>query len=355
MTNNARSAFALSPTDIEIVDADPRIKDVRIGQRLGMSRPTDIRRVIKANQIELERYGLVRAVRAPIVSGKGRVTDTYEYYLNEAQTLLLCMLSRTARAAEVRQEVITVYMDYRRGQQVDPAALVEQVVQAVLARLSSAPVAPVVPAMALPSPDHLHVQQAMQAITRPASGGEVQAARLYAAYGRAVVAIGIPRRKRGVALYQGLVLRRRAGLVPDGQRVALAALLADLAVVGYSPLACLRAVLVMRGRRQAVAGSLAALYVDAAQGRLTDDIYQLLVAVVRDALGRIAALLDGQPVAGPSFRAVYAQGVERYRVMVRDHYAPSACPRGADPAVWRVQVALHWTCVRLAVGKMEGW
>lgn len=37
------------------------------------------------------------------------------YYLNEEQALLVCMFSRTERAAAVRKEVIEVYMAYRRG------------------------------------------------------------------------------------------------------------------------------------------------------------------------------------------------------------------------------------------------
>ena len=97
------------------VNNEPRIKDVRIGERLGMAKPLNIRRTIEANMAELEQHGLVHAARTPIISGKGRVTYVTEYYLNEAQTLLLCMFSRTAAAAEVRKEVIGVYMVYRQG------------------------------------------------------------------------------------------------------------------------------------------------------------------------------------------------------------------------------------------------
>ncbi|WP_085090269.1 hypothetical protein [Azospirillum oryzae] len=37
------------------------------------------------------------------------------YWLNEGQVLVICMLSRTPQAAQVRKEVIEVFMAYRRG------------------------------------------------------------------------------------------------------------------------------------------------------------------------------------------------------------------------------------------------
>jgi len=104
----------LSIQDIHFISNEPRVQDVRIGERLGMAKPTNIRQVIEANMAELERYGLVHAARAPIVSGKGRTQEGTEYHLNEPQTLLLCMFSRTEKAADVRQEVISVYMAYRK-------------------------------------------------------------------------------------------------------------------------------------------------------------------------------------------------------------------------------------------------
>jgi len=38
------------------------------------------------------------------------------YHLNEEQALLICMLSRTERAKQVRAEVIRVFAAWRRGQ-----------------------------------------------------------------------------------------------------------------------------------------------------------------------------------------------------------------------------------------------
>jgi molybdopterin synthase catalytic subunit len=110
---SATSASPISLSDLETADDEPRVKDVRIAERLGMTQPLNIRQTIEANRGELERYGAIFTHR---VKNTGRGRSATEYYLNEPQTLLLCMLSRTDRAADVRQEVIEVFMAYRRGE-----------------------------------------------------------------------------------------------------------------------------------------------------------------------------------------------------------------------------------------------
>lgn len=105
----------LNVGDLTPTADEPRILDVRVGERLGMAQPLNIRAVIENNRAELEGYGSIHAARELIEHGKGGQREITAYYLNEPQTLLLCMFSRTARAAEVRREVIAVYMAYRRG------------------------------------------------------------------------------------------------------------------------------------------------------------------------------------------------------------------------------------------------
>lgn len=106
-------ASALTLSDIETTADEPRILDLRVAERLGMANPHSIRETIETNRAELERYGGISRRRRENRSRRGR--PGYAYYLNEAQTLLLCMLSRTERAADVRQEVIEVFMAWRRG------------------------------------------------------------------------------------------------------------------------------------------------------------------------------------------------------------------------------------------------
>lgn len=99
-------------------DDEPRIKDIRLGERLGMAQPLNIRQTIEANRAELEAYGEVFTRRVKTGSKGGR--PGIEYWLNEPQALLLCMFSRTDAASEVRRELIEVYMAWRHGK--TPAA-----------------------------------------------------------------------------------------------------------------------------------------------------------------------------------------------------------------------------------------
>lgn len=105
----------LSLSDLDGIGEEPRIKDIRLGECLGMAQPWDIRRTIEANRPELERYGPLRAAPDMVTIGSGAQREVTAYYLNEPQALLLCMFSRTERAADVRQEVIELYMTVRHG------------------------------------------------------------------------------------------------------------------------------------------------------------------------------------------------------------------------------------------------
>ncbi len=97
-------------------DAVPRVQDVVIGERLGLARPTNVRQTIEANMAELEAFGPLHAVNAMVGIGSGATRTVTEYHLNEEQALLVCALSRTAKAAEVRRDLILTYTAYRRGQ-----------------------------------------------------------------------------------------------------------------------------------------------------------------------------------------------------------------------------------------------
>lgn len=103
----------LDQSCLEIIDEEPRMKDVYIGQRLGMAQPLNIRKVIENNFDELSDYGPIHAQREMVGIGSGAKRETTVYRLNEAQAVLVCMLSRTKRAAKVRKELIDLYMVYR--------------------------------------------------------------------------------------------------------------------------------------------------------------------------------------------------------------------------------------------------
>jgi hypothetical protein len=378
-------AFALSPADIDASQDEPRIKDVRVGQRLGMARPTDIRRVIDANRLELERYGSLRAVRAMIAAGKGAQRETLEYYLNEAQTILLCMFSRTARAADVRQEVISVYTQWRaqrqgaaRGGADVSAEVIAHTVRAVLAEMGygpqhqgtapargSAPARGAVPTGELfaapqPVPDVAGVEDFLRACTRPDPKGRIQAAPLHAAYaawcqrvgkdamtqtafGRVMFALGITRATAKVRFYLGLRLCNPSP-VPHGRRGDMLALFRDVASVGHSGPALYRVALYLRGDRARPAkGTVAGIYADAAEGKLKGDIYRLVVAVVRDGLAHLEAILDdhaGQSDPLPPFLSQYRHSAETFAALVAGRYGDAPPPPGSSTRAWQIECAL---------------
>lgn len=102
---------ALSLSDLNTaIDQEPRLLDLRIAERLGYERPRVIRELIERNRDEIETYGSI-AVR----HGAYRGHTFSEFWLNEAQTLLICMFSKTSKAAAIRSEVISVFIAFRRG------------------------------------------------------------------------------------------------------------------------------------------------------------------------------------------------------------------------------------------------
>jgi hypothetical protein len=128
---------ALAIADLTPMGGEPRVLDLKISERLGFWRDLDIRKIIKRNDVELSRYGVLATVAK--TSGEKGGRPTTEYYLNEAQALLICMKSDTEKAADVREQIIKVFMAYRRGEFVQaglaPAPVDQTVV--VLQRLEA--------------------------------------------------------------------------------------------------------------------------------------------------------------------------------------------------------------------------
>lgn len=104
------------------------VRDTDLGERLGMSRPADIRRTIEANRQELEGYGHLHVERAN--SGRTGSRLSTAYNLNEAQALLLCAFSRAPKAAEVRRELIMGFMAQRRQANAAPIGVENRAVAA---------------------------------------------------------------------------------------------------------------------------------------------------------------------------------------------------------------------------------
>lgn len=86
--------------------------DTALAEKLGMARPTNIRCLIEANMEELASFGHVARGECNVPMPRGGVKKTLAYYLNRQQSLLVCILSKTEKAKEVRAEVIRRFDAY---------------------------------------------------------------------------------------------------------------------------------------------------------------------------------------------------------------------------------------------------
>lgn len=96
---------------VTIIDGEPRVLDILVAERLGFERPRKIRELIERNLEEIEVYGVCPTVGK--TSGPRGGRPTKEYWLNEEQALLVSVLARTPKAAEVRRALIQSFMTYR--------------------------------------------------------------------------------------------------------------------------------------------------------------------------------------------------------------------------------------------------
>lgn len=104
---------ALAVTDLRQIEGEPRVADLRLGEVLGFGHPVNIRKVIRRNEAELGRYGGVFSTAEKTSDVGGRPGTAY--YLNEAQAVILCMFSRTAQAADAREQIVKVFLAWRHG------------------------------------------------------------------------------------------------------------------------------------------------------------------------------------------------------------------------------------------------
>ena len=143
----------LTVANVREIAGEPRILDLDVADRLGFGRSRDIRKLIRRYRLRFERFGEIRVTLGLPSSARGefrsnlernsdarggfrynlernpdarggfrdnlarnsrrRGRPTTEYWLNEYQTVLLCVLSRADKAAAVQDEVVRVFVDAR--------------------------------------------------------------------------------------------------------------------------------------------------------------------------------------------------------------------------------------------------
>ncbi len=159
----AGSPHAFDPSALREFDGDPRIRDIDLAKRLGMADLHKIRALIRKNEVELKEYGPISARQAEISNevssasegSRGRGRPGRDFWLNEGQALVLCALSRTVRAAEVRRALIECFLAHRRRKVSSEGGVLDalerltdrlDVLASVVARIeAAAPIAPPAP------------------------------------------------------------------------------------------------------------------------------------------------------------------------------------------------------------------
>jgi hypothetical protein len=106
---------SLAINDLLRVGDDARVLDIRLAEALEFERPRAIRQLIERNDVELEIHGPLPRHVAMVDRPQGGGRASTEYWLNEAQAILICMRSDAPRAAEVRAEIIAVFQAWRHG------------------------------------------------------------------------------------------------------------------------------------------------------------------------------------------------------------------------------------------------
>lgn len=93
------------------IDGEPRIHDLLLAERLGFERPVNIRNMIKRNIGKLQKLGTLFTVERVINGGKAK-----EFYLNQKQSVYICMKSETEKAFDVQAEIVRVFDSYLNGE-----------------------------------------------------------------------------------------------------------------------------------------------------------------------------------------------------------------------------------------------
>ena len=104
---------AVTVADIRPISDDDRVSHKRLAAALGLGQHHKLRHLIERNTEEFQRYGVVPSTVDETTARGGRPGKLL--WLNEGQAILAAVRSDAPHAPEVRYQVITAFMEYRRG------------------------------------------------------------------------------------------------------------------------------------------------------------------------------------------------------------------------------------------------
>ncbi|WP_374833895.1 hypothetical protein [Paenochrobactrum pullorum] len=105
---------SITVADISLVkDDEERVSHKRLAFVLGMKQHHKLRHLVERNIEEFQRYGEVSSTVDETTKKGGRPSQVV--WLNEGQSILAAVRSDAPKAPEVRHQIITAFMEYRRG------------------------------------------------------------------------------------------------------------------------------------------------------------------------------------------------------------------------------------------------
>lgn len=102
------SSLTLTP-----INGEPRVHDLHLAEQLGFAEPRMIRNLIKRNHDKLLKFGVCYAVEQTSGPQGGRPSS--EFYLNQKQSVFICMKSETEKAFDVQVDIVRVFDAYLNG------------------------------------------------------------------------------------------------------------------------------------------------------------------------------------------------------------------------------------------------
>jgi len=99
-------------------NGEPRMRDIDIAEALGFERARNIRKLVSRYIDSLEAFGEVFRSTVERNSGVGRPEDCF--WLNEQQTVFICLKSESPKAVELTVQVVKVFVDWRHGSLAPP-------------------------------------------------------------------------------------------------------------------------------------------------------------------------------------------------------------------------------------------
>jgi hypothetical protein len=119
---NLQTQQTFSPQDVTWMDGEPRIKDERLGEMMGFSRPRKVRELIRRYLPQIERFGRAHKQRALVPGGLfGQQQEVQVTYLSIKQALFLITKSGAPWASEITIEMVNWYTDHQLAQATAPA------------------------------------------------------------------------------------------------------------------------------------------------------------------------------------------------------------------------------------------